>query len=265
MTKITQNIRQILSTFDPIYLDEMDNVKLMDRQDTKFVTHIKELPKILEQLPDSYYNLEVKNCRLNTYESLYYDTENLESYLKHHNERSNRYKIRYRQYVESAVSFFEVKFKSNKGRTIKERIRKDDIELSLGEDAVYLLNLVTPLDPNLLKPSLWVYFQRITLVDKCLEERATIDVNLRFMDNETGIELLLDDLVIVEVKQRRFDRSSKIVQTLHKAGIHPFKMSKYCLGIMSCHKDIKRNRFKKKLIKIAKITNNELYRLMAVA
>ena len=41
----------------------------------------------------------------------------------HQNKKLNRYKIRQREYLISDISFFEIKFKSNKGRTIKKRIK----------------------------------------------------------------------------------------------------------------------------------------------
>ena len=45
-------------------------------------------------------------------------------YHRHHIGRSNRFKVRSRRYVESDLCFFEVKYRNNKGRTIKNRIRK---------------------------------------------------------------------------------------------------------------------------------------------
>ena len=52
-------VSEILKTFDPISLQEMDNVKLMDRTDTKFTFNIRELPAVLQEAKSDYKILEV--------------------------------------------------------------------------------------------------------------------------------------------------------------------------------------------------------------
>ena len=53
-------------------------------------------------------------------------------YLKHHNNKLNRYKIRFREYVDNDEKFLEVKYKTNTERTIKDRIKikKEDLEIN---------------------------------------------------------------------------------------------------------------------------------------
>src|ERR1051325_3446585 len=114
-----ERIIRTLSEFQPITLQEMDGVQLMDRTDTKFVFPIRELPAILEAVKPFYRSLEVSGTRMSKYETLYYDTHDLELYSRHHCGKMNRYKIRARKYVESNLHFFEVKYKNNKGRTIR--------------------------------------------------------------------------------------------------------------------------------------------------
>jgi len=48
-----------LSAFHSISLSEMDNVKLMQRIDTKYVVNVSLLPTILEQLHTTYRILEI--------------------------------------------------------------------------------------------------------------------------------------------------------------------------------------------------------------
>src|SRR4051812_12077582 len=117
-----EEVLHILREFSPITLEEMDEVKLQDRTDTKFVFAAKLLPSILEKLSKDCKVLEVNGIRLSRYETLYYDTDDFLLYNMHQNRRANRYKIRTRKYVESDLNFFEIKFKNNKGRTIKERV-----------------------------------------------------------------------------------------------------------------------------------------------
>ena len=54
----------------------------------------------------------------------------------HHNGKLNRYKIRFRDYINTKNSFLEVKFKTNKGETIKSRqeIMYKSREFNLGNN-----------------------------------------------------------------------------------------------------------------------------------
>ena len=101
------NISRYLNTnFDAITLSEMDNVKLMSRTDTKFAFNSKFLPDILSKMGEFYRVLEIDTERIHHYKSLYYDTEDRKFYLDHHNQRVNRNKIRFREYVGSNITFF---------------------------------------------------------------------------------------------------------------------------------------------------------------
>ena len=106
----------------PVSLEEMDQVKLMDRVETKFVFNLDSLPRLLSHMETGYRILEISGTRSHCYHTVYYDTPALELYHLHQRGRLNRYKIRFRKYCDSELSFFEIKFKNNKGRTIKKRI-----------------------------------------------------------------------------------------------------------------------------------------------
>ena len=159
----------------------MDAVKLMNRTDTKFVFPLKTLIKILPKLVEHYRILEINGVRLNAYRSLYFDTEDFQFYHQHHNGKTNRNKVRYREYIDSGLSFLEVKRKNNKGKTIKKRIKVKEITKSLdGSNLDFVNKVIGPEIP--LKPQHWNKFSRITFVHKRRKERLTIDVNFRFED-----------------------------------------------------------------------------------
>ena len=120
-----------LDSFDPISLSEMDDVTLMNRADTKFVFSITTLLKVIHKLSYHYRVLEIKGVRLSAYQSLYFDTDDFQFYHQHHNGKTNRNKVRYREYIDSNLSFLEVKRKNNKGKTIKKRIQVQNINESL--------------------------------------------------------------------------------------------------------------------------------------
>jgi hypothetical protein len=246
-----ERIIRTLSEFQPITLQEMDGVQLMDRTDTKFVFPIRELPAILEAVKPFYRSLEVSGTRMSKYETLYYDTHDLELYSRHHCGKMNRYKIRARKYVESNLHFFEVKYKNNKGRTIKDRIRTKEIETVLSEASKQLLTQKTTLSPEALRATIWVNYSRITLVNKFSSERLTIDVGLHFMMGEKKVDM--GNLVIAEVKQDKANSLSPIIEVMKAKRIKEGSISKYCFGIISMFDTVRKNNFKEKIKATLKI------------
>lgn len=232
----------------------MDSVKLMDRTDTKFVFNVCHLPGIINEMAPYYSALEVNGIIPGRYETLYFDSDNYDFYRQHHNGKSNRYKIRYRQYVESELNFFEIKFRSNKGRTIKERVRRKRIHEEIEGKAEDLLTNKTSLDSGWLKPQLWVYYKRMTFVNKTASERLTIDFDLSFKDEKKSSDY--PGLVIAEVKQEK-EKNSPFITIMRKHRISSDTISKYCLGILSLKENIKTNRFKMKLKTINKLCHDK--------
>ena len=102
---LKENISKILLDFDPISLLEMDRVKLMNRIDTKFAFSASQLIQILPDLAENYKILEIEGTRLPFYESLYFDDDDFGFFKDHHNGRTNRFKVRFRKYVESNLIF----------------------------------------------------------------------------------------------------------------------------------------------------------------
>lgn len=241
----------IIDEFEPTSLQEMDSVKLMNRVDTKFVLSIEDFQMILPELIGEYKVLEVNGDRLSTYESVYFDKPEYKLYLDHHQGKQDRFKVRFRKYVESHLVFLEVKHKS-KGRTDKRRIVVDGMKDKLDpEDKEFIKS--TGLDADSLEPVLSNTFVRITLVGKEINERLTFDIDLGF--EKDGEVFGMHDVVIAELKQERLNRNSPFFQHTKKHLIRPFRISKYCIGLIKTlgRKNIKYNRFKKKLLKIEKL------------
>ncbi len=244
---------QRIRSFKPISLAAMDQVKLLNRQDTKYVFSIDRLEEVLGELSEQYDILEIDGHRDMTYRSLYFDTPDLQLYNDHHNGKLNRYKIRYRRYVETNTCFFEIKFKSNKNRTIKSRINQPDITDLPTQPCLDLIAQQSTLPGDALGATLWIYFTRITLVDKHRQERLTIDRHLSF--EKDGKKKALHRLVIAEIKQNRFSTKSVFVSTMRKMHIAPMRLSKYCTGMLLTHDHLKYNRFKPKLLTLNKLEN----------
>lgn len=244
-------IAQLLSNFRSISLSEMNDVALMKRVDTKYILTSSQVAHVLQQLVNDYRILDIKGKRLMQYSTLYFDTEENRFYQDHHNQKATRKKIRMRKYVDSDLSFLEVKKRNNKNVTEKSRIKIEDIEEQLSDEANDFLQKNMATVPAL-KPNLFSKFKRLTLVNKEQKERVTIDTDLRYEANDE--ELSIPNIAIVEVKQEGINRSTKIRQVLKSQNIRVSSISKYCLGITNLYKEIKQNRFKPLNLKIKKLS-----------
>jgi hypothetical protein len=237
--------------FEKITLDEMDSVKLMDRMDVKYLIPLHLLPNVLNDAREHYKLLEINNERLCHYETLYYDTDDYQLYNSHQSGRLNRYKVRFRNYVGSNLSFFEIKHKNNKGRTLKTRIKQpNNFEEILNNEKAEFLEKTTPLSANMLKGNLMVNYKRMTLVSKASKERLTMDLDLTFIKDQN--EVIYNQLVVAEVKQEKLG-ASPIIDIFKKYNLRSGSISKYCLGVMSTNKEVKHNRFKTKFLHLKKI------------
>ena len=248
-----QNIINILDKFDTITLKEMDSVSLLDRVDTKFVFRIELLPDILEKIAGEYYVLDIEDLRMSRYETIYFDSDNMDFYKHHHNGKLNRYKLRERCYMDSSLSFFEIKYKNNKSRTIKKRIKISHISEKIEDKAKDFIAQKTRLNPDSFFAKLTVKYSRITLVCKSSRERVTLDIELSYKSN--GIETAYPSIVIAEVKQAK-NQYSHFIKLMKQNHIRSENLSKYCLGIISTNNNIKINNFKEKILFIKKLCND---------
>lgn len=241
-----------LHKVDSISLQEMDEVKLLDRVDSKFIFNISLLPQLFEFVSEDYRILNIDDNAIFNYHSIYFDNEELQFYFDHHRGKPNRIKIRYREYKDSGLVFFELKRKINGIRTIKNRFKSDASTTELNGKESEFLNKFS-ISNNTLKAILEIDYQRITLVHKNNRERVTIDLNIKF-DNYSQ-QKQFDKLVVVEIKQDRYNRYSPIISSLRKLSIKPLSVSKYALGMAITHSQLKQNNFKQNIVNINKIQN----------
>ncbi len=244
----------MLDFMAPIKLEEMDKVKLMNRIDRKYSFHIDLLPKVLDAIKDDYYLLDINGQSELLYSTTYYDTFNDSMFISHHNGKLNRYKVRRRSYVSSEISFLEVKFKSNKGRTIKNRVSTDFGNKEFTTQEHDFLKDNSPFYSSNLRIALENTFTRITLVNKHFKERCTIDLNLHF---ETDFEYQdVENLVIVEIKSDGKSEVSPLSLVLRDLRIKSNGFSKYIMGRSITDKSLKRNSYKRKIRALKKTTNS---------
>ncbi|MCM1107426.1 MAG: polyphosphate polymerase domain-containing protein [Clostridium sp.] len=247
-------IQGLLAELSPITLEQMSCIRLMNRTDTKFVTNKSTLVKLLRRAQGKYYAQEIEGNRVANYRTIYWDTDAHYFYLEHHNGRAPRQKVRVRTYLDSDITFLEVKTKNNHSRTKKKRIMvpAPDRLVEAGGDS-FLQELVRRgLDD--LHPTVQNRFQRITLVNYGKTERLTIDFNVEFLNLETGRTSGTGNLVIIELK-RDGNCFSPVLDILRELRVQPSGFSKYCIGSVLTNEALKRNMFKEKLVNINRLVN----------
>lgn len=238
-----------------ITLEEMRGVRLMNRIDTKYVLGHDEVFALLERSALAGYRVQhIDGRRAVGYDTLYYDTAERDMYLMHHNRVLTRQKVRTRTYEASGATFLEIKDKTNRGRTKKQRVEIDRTYFdAFAADAAALRFFAqrSAYRAEDISPAIATRFERITLVNEALTERITIDLDLRYTDVRSGCGASIEGMAILELKQDGLTRSV-MKELLRDMRIPPLKVSKYCLATTLTVADTKHNRFKAKLRDIEK-------------
>ena len=259
--EMIEKIRNTALEFDPITLGEMDSVKLMERVDTKYVFSATHLPKIMEGMKSEYRLLEINKVRSHRYESLYYDTEDFGLFYKHHRGMLNRWKLRFRKYVDSnGLTFFEIKYKNNKDRTIKNRVRIHEIPSAIEGEAENFLKEITPFTADMFVPKLWTICSRMTFVNKFSQERLTIDTDLSFVKSNAADNFTISfpQMVIAEAKRDKTSSISQFIRLVRMTGVRESGISKYCFGVYNLFPMVKKNNFKPTVNFIHKMAQTNL-------
>jgi hypothetical protein len=196
--------------------------------------------------------LEIDGRRLHQYRTLYFDTPNFALYRRHHAGEPVRHKIRSRQYLDSGQSYFEVKRRDARGRMSKARLRTDEPVTALTPAARALLAANVAADQQVVEAKVRTSFVRITLAGRRTAERVTLDLGTRF--SYEGHSLILQGVVIAEVKRSRPDAASPFVQRMADRAVGQISVSKYCLGVAMLVPGIEHDAFDATLRTIAALS-----------
>lgn len=229
----------------------MEEVALMSRVDTKYIGSIESLQGLLTDLVGKHHVLELDGLRRFSYENIYFDTLNRTMYHDHHRGKARRQKIRKRRYVDSGLSFLEVKSKSNTGKTVKRRMPSRFEGTAFNAEEKEFIHRESDFGNRELVQTLEVSFERITLVDLERAERVTLDTNLSF--SFEGQRSVASDLLVVEVKSVN-PRHSEMHRTLMVHNIRRRQFSKYCTGMALLSSGVKQNLFLPRLRHIRTLT-----------
>lgn len=199
--------QSVLRHFQEISLEDLNaKAALQTRVDRKYVLPVEAAKDLLSQLQPVAEVLKIADSRSHPYASTYFDTPELESYHLAAFGRRRRFKVRARTYVESGLSFIEVKTKGANKVTVKERVpylASDNSGLSAEAQNYVHQTLsagqITNVDVSAFKPVLTTEYDRSTLLIAKDGARATFDFGLT-ISNGTTQKIRFDHLVVVETK-----------------------------------------------------------------
>ena len=253
-----KEITDILNSFEPISLENMKEVKLMNRIDTKYLVTLDVLIEILKRSNSLYFvQTSEDNSRMAQYHTIYLDTKDKAMFVCHETGRKVREKIRMRTYLDTNDTFLEIKDKNNHGRTKKRRIvipdmygikENSDAEKFLSEKAKYKLDILYPHLEN--------EFNRITLVNKDKTERLTIDLELGYHNFESENRGKLSQIAIIELKRDGLS-FSPMKQIFMEMQIHEGGFSKYCICSALSNPNLRQNNFKERIHRVLKMNGNK--------
>ena len=238
-----------VEALSPITLDELvSRAGLQARVDRKYVLPESSLNTLLEGLSTSTLALQIDGNRSFAYRSVYLDTPDLRSYHSAGRGQRRRFKVRGRGYLDSGLSWLEVKTRAGRGVTVKTRVPHADVEqapltdegLTFVGRAVEAHRLPTNVVPTL-HPVLVTTYRRLTLYlpgeDGRADSRGTLDTRLAFGAPGSGaLAYRAVGLAVVETKGGT--APSALDRQLWRMGHRPVAISKYAAGLSVVRGDL---------------------------
>ena len=244
--------RQLTSLvgLEPIGLAEVTLLAdLQTRVDRKYLVGADVVDRLAVAVLGGAEVLTIEGRTAFTYESVYFDTPDLQAYRDAAHQRRRRYKVRTRTYVDSGQCVLEVKTRSGRGETVKERTEHDvDARSALDGAARRFAGMVLGADAPVedLVPTLTTRYRRTTVVDRVAPMRMTVDADL-VCESPAGV-VALDGLVVVETKSA--GRPTPADRWLWAAGHRPVSISKYCVGLAALDPALPANRWTRTLARV---------------
>lgn len=236
-----------LTTADPTTLDHLPGVgldelqltaALQTRVDRKYVLPVAALPDLLGALPAGTRRLVIDGRDAFGYESVYFDTPELDAFHLAAGRRRRRYKVRTRTYRDTGGCWLEVKTRGPRGTTVKERREHDAAAAGAVGDALgfvedTLRRQGLRADGLDLHPTLTTRYRRRTLL---LPDgaRTTVDTGLEWhgleLHRAAGSSAAVPEHVVVETKS--VAGASAADRALWSLGHRPSRISKYATGLV---------------------------------
>ena len=261
----------------PTTLEDLNSAaSLLTRVDRKYLVASSAAQNVVDALTGRALVLDIDGRRCFSYASTYFDTPGLDSYLQAARKRRHRFKIRTRSYLDSGLTFLEVKTRGPRGATIKQRLdyRAADADRLTEEGIDFVVECLAPLTGSAqearrtaqsLRPVMATTYRRTTLHLPDDDARATIDTDLAWTalaprsgassgpSSTTGAGRTRPTVVgrgasraagpfaVVETKNPA--RHSPTDRYLWAAGHRPSRISKYATGMAALHPELPANKW----------------------
>lgn len=229
MSLDTASATAALGDLEAITLEEVIAVAdLQTRRDRKYLLAAETAWELLEGIDARV--LDIDGLRSFGYESVYFDTTAMDSYLRAARRRPRRFKVRTRTYSDTNQCLIEVKVRDHRGNTVKHRLPYDpDDRHRLNGQGVAFVRGVDAAAPFAAELSavLEVHYRRSTLVLTSTMDRVTVDRHVTWCNGAPGAELR--GLAVIETKSA--GPPTALDRRLWRAGHRPRRISKFCTGL----------------------------------
>lgn len=219
---------------------------LQTRIDRKYLVPTEQFTQLFTNFTAEMKVLDSNGLKIFPYDSVYFDTPTLDSYHLAAYGRRRRYKIRTRSYLDSGVSFLEVKTEGSRSATVKERIPYDPADRSTitATGAQYIAETLErtgmAVQPRDLAPVLETVYGRITLYLPESNSRATIDLNVAW-SLPGKAPIVMTNQLVVETKSG--SAPGQLDKHLWRHGIRPSRISKFATGMATLMPHLPANRW----------------------
>ncbi len=207
-----------------------DDSLLSGRFEMKAVVPTGHLQKLIDVIPDDWTVLALEGVTSLQYESVYFDTHDLQLFRAHRQGRTRRVKIRTRRYSDGTV-MLEVKLRLASGKTEKIRALHAHHGV-LDASSLAFINDITGLPITYetilqLRPLVRTAYTRTMYRSPDGTERVTVDADLT-VGSVNGAEVSTG-MFVVEVKSPH--RTSTLAPALRRRGVRPVKLSKFAVAV----------------------------------
>jgi hypothetical protein len=245
-------------TLAPLSLQEVLLVAdLQTRTDRKYLVEPEVFAHLIGEVDAGLGVLEIDGVRAFRYESVYFDTPALDSYLGAAHGRRRRFKVRTRSYLDSGDCMLEVKTRGGRGETVKTRMPYDlDRRSFLDAAALEFVRTHAALPAGAsLAPVMTTAYARSTFVDLSTGSRLTCDAGLE-CSSPAGATVSLPDHLLVETKSSGGPTAAD--RFLWRAGVRPVAVSKFCVGMAVLDPTLPANKWNRILRRHFDRTHGEL-------
>jgi VTC domain len=230
LAKSTEENFDLGLTFDLASSALAESRALQQRIDRKYLVAAHRLEPLLRQLQPEHLLLLASEASWAHYESVYFDSAQLDFYHAHRRGRMPRHKVRIRHHLDRQLTFLEVKRKESGGRTTKFRLSLPFGRTDIGAQDRRFVEQHAACDAARLVPVLTISFLRLTVLGRSVNERLTLDKDLVILAG--GRRTQVPPVVIVEVKQSQFGNRTPAIHALRAVHARQIAVSKYCLGTL---------------------------------